>query len=192
MTDTPCDQEIRIMIASGWTSVHIQRQMRKAANTEVSIDNIDAIRKSMLPEQMLSHTGLQEHFDGIDIETDALGECTRLLRLQSNRLKTALTLEEVPGAARVPYVDVAVRAYWRMLLQYIEMKQSIGDLPSQKSSTPSLLPIPIQIQELPTIRSLLVAKFDSATAHGAEPVDVADIVLEKSDGAYVRGSQSYS
>lgn len=171
------DRDVRRLIVSGWSHARIQSYILALHNVEVTAGEIDAIQE-VVCELILPPSVLQNRFKGLDVEADPIGEMHRLLLLASERLGTSLNLEEINDTGRLPYTDTAMKTYWRMLTEFIGIQQSVGALPRKTSPTESV-PIPVQQQMLPTLRALLVAKFDGPEIPS----------LEKSDAAYIRGSQ---
>lgn len=143
--------EIRAMLSSGWESERVCRHLNMTRNAELTVEDVEAIRKDMPEEMFLTPAQLQERVG--DFIADPLGEMARILKVQSDRLVVALAIEDVKGS-RVPYVDAAVKNYWRLLKEYTEILQSLGELPvaSAKQEAP---PVPLLGDGIPTMRLLL-------------------------------------
>ena len=117
-------------------------------------------------ENIIDFTALQKRYKKLDIQVDAIGELSRLLRLVSDRLGAALSIED-KTQTRLSYVDTATQLYWKMLLEFAELQQSLGDLPSVKHGPPvPQLAIPQLLggEPLPTLRALLVEVSNGAYA----------------------------
>ena len=168
------DQDIRRLIISGWTHARIQHFMRMLYDIEVAAEDIDTIQ-GVVSDLMLPPSALQKRFNGLDIEVDPIGEMHRVLRVASDRLGAALNLEAAAKDGRLPYTDTAIKAYWRLLAEFIEIQQSIGVLPRETTPTAVFPPLVTSPQKLPTIRALMVARFDDPE--------------EQLDENYARGSQ---
>jgi len=162
-TEIPYEQEIRAMISSGWTVENICRHLNRTRNAEIALEDVQSIKDAMPASLILPTAALQEKFGGLDVIADPLGEMARLLRIQSDRLAVALNLEHVKGS-RVPYVDSAVKSYWKLLLEFVELQQSLGieNSPSAKETSP---PVPLLGDGIPTLR-LILAEREPETING--------------------------
>jgi len=151
--------EIREMLCSGWTPIRVHRFLKAVRSVEVPLQDISDYLGSIPKAELLDFTALQKRYNQINIQVDAMGELARLLRLTSDRLGAALMIEEASGT-RLAYVDTVTASYWKMLSEYVEIQQSIGELPSTKGSNPPVQPgAAAQLlggKPLPSLRSLLL------------------------------------
>ena len=182
---TQYDTEIRAMLRSGWMSANVVKHLLLIHNATVPIQTVEAIKATLDPEEMLPLSTLQQRYSNLDLVTDAQGEMERLLRLQSERLGTALTLETA-GKARLPYVDKAVRSYWTMLVEFVAVQQSLGSLPSVKNAS-KLPQLPTMPQDTPTLRGIMSMVFE-ATAPPSTRMTPSD--GDTIDATYSRRSEA--
>ena len=99
----------------------------------VSIPFLDILRykSSITDDEILSVSGLAMRTKNIDLEVDAMGEMARALRVASDRLDTAMLAEELSKDALTVQVESSLLTYWTMLGQYVKLRQSMGEIPSE-------------------------------------------------------------
>jgi hypothetical protein len=144
------------MLSSGWSASRVHQHIKLVYRVMVPLVDIKAYRELIPSEAMLPPVPLKEQFQDIDIEIDAVGEMGRLLRLSAERLQDALLVEELTEE-RVPYLDTAVKVYWKMLREYVETKQTLGVLPIAEKAVEVSVTAPPQQTQL-TLRQILVMK----------------------------------
>jgi len=178
----PYRLEVHDMLCSGWSPARVYRHLEVVRHVKVPLHEIINYLATIPEAELLPKTVLQQQFQGADIEVDALGEMARLLRLQSERLGTALFLEQRTGE-RIPYVEIASKIYWQMLQDYVAMKQVVGEIPT----TPSL-PAEGALQKLPPLRDLFIINNNMVAP--VEQGATIDGIVTKQD--YPGGPQAYT
>ena len=144
-------QEIFDLLLSGWSPAKISKSLYKQYGEVVPPHDIKGFLDELPPALLLPPSYLRTKLKQIDLTIDAVGELGRVLRLQSERLDTALVLEDVAGRP-FPLTDRLSRIYWRMLLDYVDKLQSLGDLPKAPAKFEEVMP---NGEKLPRLRDLL-------------------------------------
>jgi len=166
-TLAPYEQEIREMLCSGWTPARVTRFLKQVRTVDIAIDDVADYLTQIPKEDIVDFSALQRRYQNLDIQVDAMGELARLLRLVSDRLASAVNVEDMTGT-RISYIDTATQLYWRMLVEFAELQQSLGDLPSIKHGNSPVphtnLPQLVGGAPLPTLRALLIEVSDGAYA----------------------------
>ena len=166
---------IRAMLCSGWSAARVAEHLQETKGVQVPVAQIEAYLSTIPEKEKLENSVLQERYKALDVKIDALGEMARLLRLSSDRLGASLSIE-VMTKERIGYTDVAIANYWRMLGEYIEVKQGMGLLPTA-TKVPSLNPGEASgSSDLPTLRAM----FNVQVNTGVQPSE-----------SHVRRSDSY-
>jgi len=157
ITTSAHKEEILALLLSGWSPARVHQHIRTARHQDIPAQDIATLLATLPSDQLTDPTPLARRFPSM-VEFDAPTEMSRLLQLQANRLQIALALEGA-GQQRLPYVDTAVRGYWKMLLEYVETKQSLGDLPLQTQKAGTQINFGLQLpgssEGMPTLRALL-------------------------------------
>jgi hypothetical protein len=182
----PYRLEVHDMLCSGWSPARVYRHLEVVRHVKVPLQEIIQFLATIPETELLPKTVLQQHFQDADIEVDALGEMARLLRLQSERLGTALLLETAVGE-RVPYVELASKVYWTMLQEYVAMKQAVGDFPVPGSLLATT--DDNKQQPLPQLRDLFIIN-NATMLTPAEQGAIIDGVVKEQD--YPGGPQAYT
>jgi len=166
-TLAPYEQEIREMLCSGWTPARVVRFIKQARTVDIAIDDVSDYLIQIPKEDIVDFSALQRRYKNLDLQVDAMGELARVLRLVSDRLASAVHVEDMTKT-RLAYVDTATQLYWRMLVEFAELQQSLGDLPSIKHGSPPVphanIPQLVGGGPLPTLRALLIEVSDGAYA----------------------------
>ncbi len=123
-------REIFDLLLSGWSPAKVARNLYKQHGVVMAPHEIANFLTVIPPAMLLPPSYLRKRLKQIDITIDAVGELGRLLALQSERLDAALVLEEVTQKP-LPLTDKLTKTYWKMLLEYTDKLQSIGDLPTE-------------------------------------------------------------
>jgi len=160
------EQEIRDMLCSGWTPARVVSFIKKASSIDISIDAVVNYLETIPKKDIVDFSALQRRYKNLDIQVDAMGELARVLKLVSDRLASAVNVED-RTKTRIGYVDTATQLYWKMLVEFAELQQSLGELPSVKHSPPvpvTNLPQLVGGGPLPTLRALLIEVSNGAYA----------------------------
>jgi len=129
------EQEVREMLCSGWSPDRVSRFLKKSSSIDIPIDNITDYLETIPQEDIVDFSALQRRYKNLNIQVDAMGELARVLSLVSDRLATAINVED-KNQIRIGYVDTATQLYWKMLIEFAELQQSLGELPSVKHNPP--------------------------------------------------------
>ena len=198
-------QELHDLLCSGWSAARVCSHMKTVKKVDIPLGEIIAFQNSIPQEEMLPVSDLSKRFLQLDLQIDAVGEMARLLRLSGDRLGVALTLEQASNQ-RIPYVDIATRNYWQMLREYVETRQTLGELPAPNKSIGGLTLTSATRagddgKTLPTLRAIMMVEAslggndDDDDDDGNGNGDVNDVDIPVGDGgengAYPGGPQSY-
>jgi len=124
----PYEQEVRELLCSCWSPPRIFSFMRETKNVIIPVADIYTYLDSIPADDILEMSILQAKYNNLSIKVDALGEMERLLRLSSDRMGAVINIEK-SRLERIPYLDTAIAAYWKMLREFVAIQQSIGALP---------------------------------------------------------------
>lgn len=173
--DPQLKQDVFNMLCSGWSPARISKHLLKTG-AGLSVKEINAFLNQIPITWILPVSHLRKALQDLDVKVDAVGQMERLLRTTEDRLSTALLLEDIApsqdgggtggkgaGAGRGITIEATrmTQMYWQMLREFVQLQQSIGDMPSE--------PVPIDVRlnsgtGTPTLRDLLAQRVTATSA----------------------------
>jgi hypothetical protein len=138
------------MLRSGWSPGRITRHLHQVHGIEVPLRDIIELRDTLPPAALLPPGHLQKRYLMVDLAVDALGELGRLIKLQEERLNTALK-EESESKQHFDYTDEVAKQYEKQLVRYLQLQMDLGLLPTE----PMALQLGLTVHKAPTTEDIL-------------------------------------
>lgn len=133
---SPYRHEVFSCLACGWSPARVARLLEMQYGATFPVEVLERYRAEIPPDHFLPEGHLTRRLKNLDAQVDAITEMGRLLLLAKQRLDTTLELEEntVEDSGRfalAPMIERQAETYWKMLGQYVKLRQSLGEMPSQ-------------------------------------------------------------
>ena len=155
IANSTCHAEIFGMLCSNWSSTRISAFVKATYAEIISATDIEAYRQELPKELFLPSGTLRDKLKQLDVEIDAVGQMSRILKLLEMRLDAILLVEEETPignrAVLTPMIHQTVKMYWELLRSFVQTRQSLGELPSKPAELKILTP---STRAEPTIEEL--------------------------------------
>ena len=144
--------ELYSMLCSGISPRRASRLLYQRYGVNIPATAVQDFLQEIPLTNILPLSHLRQRLLALDVEVDTVGEMKRTLHLASERLDSALLLEEVTGKPST-ITDRVLKEYWKMLLEFLEIQQGLGELP--KAAQEAVLKVSEGDQGLPSLRAVL-------------------------------------